>query len=103
MCRSRRFHGLRRALVHDAVVMLGRVDDPGVLDSIEESFAAIGLEIVHSLVENVLKLTKERLVAGLLLAGQNRAAVAGRIGLPRAQAAIASPRLPAASGSTLSR
>ena len=84
--------GRRRALVHDAVVVLGRARDAGVLDGIEVGLGA-AVDVVEPVSEKVLQLGEERLIARPLMAGRDGAAIARRVGLPGAQAAVAAARL----------
>ena len=69
MCRSRRFHELVAAVIHDAVVALGVGDDAGVLRGVEETLAVV-LGVVEGVAHHVAQDAQDRALAKRVALGQ---------------------------------
>src|SRR5829696_6980290 len=82
----------RRSRTCCSVSNMCRSRDAGVLDGVEVGLGA-AVDVVEPVSEKVLQLVEERLIARPLMAGRDGAAIARRVGLPGAQAAIAAARL----------
>ena len=82
-------HGV--AVIHDAVILLGRRDDARILLGGEEGLAILH-EIVEPLVQEIEQRVGDRPLAKGIAARQRHAAVADGLGAPRREAAIALAR-----------
>src|SRR6056297_839183 len=81
----------RTAVIHDPVVALGGLHEPGILSGVEETLAVPGL-VFETFPEDLAQLRHNLTLAGTVTLRQHRPAVGRRIALPGREAAIALAR-----------